>query len=513
MTVAIAPAQGAALELREVDVVRGRRTILEGVSLSVRPGELVAVVGGSGAGKSTLLETMAGLRAPRAGAVLVDGAATSRRDGTIGFVPQEPVLHGRLPLATSLRHAARLRTGGHREAVERDVADVMHALGLGSAARVAVAELSGGQRKRADIAAELLAGPAALLLDEPTSGLDAATATTLMGTLRELADAGTTVLMTTHRAADLEHCDRVVTVADGRATADTAHDPGVVRPSPGVPAVRRRAGAVVQWTELVRRGARLLVRDRLMLGIMVAAPTLVIGMFVMLFRRGALEGSSVEPTTAIGTAYWMAFAAFFFGLTFGLLQICTEHAIVRREVHAGVRIGAYLAAKTALLLPVLVAVDVAMVATLRWLDRLPAMGLSATAGLLVALTLTSLAALTLGLLASAAVGEPSHATLALPMLCFPAVLFAGAVLPVAAMGPGGRAVSIGVQARWAFEAVARELDVAALLRHDRAGTSALAAHDGALTGGVLGHWIVLIASTAATLAAAHAVVRRRALHR
>jgi hypothetical protein len=176
-------------------------------------------------------------------------------------------------------------------------------------------------------------------------------------------------------------------------------------------------------------------------------------MFVVLFEPNAF-GANLGAT-----AYWMAFAAFFFGLTYGLLQITTEMAIVRRERLVGLRVGPYLAAKVAVLVPILFGVIVAMLATLGLLDRLPPIGLNTYTHLTVSLMALAVAALALGLLASAAVSDPAQATLALPMLCFPAVLFAGAVLPIGDMAAAGRAISIFVPARWGYEAVQHDLSI------------------------------------------------------
>jgi hypothetical protein len=207
----------------------------------------------------------------------------------------------------------------------------------------------------------------------------------------------------------------------------------------------------------------------------------------------------------------MAFAAFFFGLTYGLLQICTEMPIVRREVFVGIRIGPYLAAKVTVLAPVLAIVDITMLAVLRALDRLPDLPTDAYVRIGVTLVITSLAALTLGLLASAAVADPTQATLALPMLCFPAVLFAGAVLPVATMDVGGRAVSVVVIARWAFEALGHDLGLGSMLAQDHAGGGAalLARHGAAFDHATSTDWVWLALFAVAFIAATAAVLRRR----
>ncbi len=202
---------------------------------------------------------------------------------------------------------------------------------------------------------------------------------------------------------------------------------------------------------LSRRNLDVLARNPLTLAILAGSPALVIAMFTVLFKPNSFDANGSA------TAYWMAFAAFFFGLTYGLLQIVTEMAIVRRERLVGLRVGPYLMAKVAVLTPILLGVVVTMLVTLGALDRLPNLSLDTYAHLTVSLMALAVAALALGLLASAAVTDPAQATLALPMLCFPAVLFAGAVLPVSDMAAAGRAISVFVPARWGYEAVQHDL--------------------------------------------------------
>jgi len=199
--------------------------------------------------------------------------------------------------------------------------------------------------------------------------------------------------------------------------------------------------------------------------------------------------------------FWLAFAGFFFGLTYGLLQIVGEMAILRRERLAGLSAPAYVGAKVAVLTPVLVAVAAAMLAVLRALDRLPAAGGGAYAGLLVTLTLEAMAALALGLLASASVTNVAQATLALPMLCFPQVLFAGAIVPVPQMAGPGRVMSVGLANRWAFESLGRSLGL------DRLAT---AAQHAAFAGSPGVGWAVLAGFTALVMGGTVAVVAHRA---
>jgi ABC-type multidrug transport system ATPase subunit len=546
--VAVGVGGGVHIDVHDVGVTRNGHPILHDVNLTIGPGELVAIIGASGAGKSTLLDAIAGIRPPTSGTVQIDGVRSGEPSlrHLLGYVPQDDLIHRDLPVAATLRYAARLRMpdGTPAEEIDHAVADTLARLDLISRAATRVGDLSGGQRKRTSIAVELLTRPRAFFLDEPTSGLDPATAASLVGTLRRLADQGTTTVLTTHNTDDLRACDRIVVVAAGGVAfvgsptqarhhfdvehlADiylrtppewsaTSDDPVRVQPAAPPPHASSadlpdRAGSMTQWIVLARRNLDILRRNRLTLAIMLGAPVLVIAMFTMLFRPGALDPGTPDAAAAISTTYWMAFAAFFFGLTYGLLQVCTELTILRRETFVGLRIAPYVAAKVTVLTPVLAIVNIAMLAVLRGLDRLPSLDAATYGRLAVTLMLTSVAALALGLLASAAVADPAQATLALPMLCFPAVLFAGAVLPVPTMDVGGRALSVLVHARWTFEALGHDLGLTSLLANDSTGSGAtlLAQHGDAFNHSPAGHWAILTAFTIVLLAGTATVIRRR----
>ena len=174
------------------------------MSFTVAAGELVAIVGPSGAGKTTLLEAIAGIAPTSSGSVRFDGidlhANLRKFRGVIGYVPQDDIIHADLPLRHTLRYAARLRLPSSTTAAEVDdaVRAAIDTVGLTEHADVRVGSLSGGQRKRASIAVELLTEPRVFFLDEPTSGLDPATSAELIAHLRELADRSATVVFTTH---------------------------------------------------------------------------------------------------------------------------------------------------------------------------------------------------------------------------------------------------------------------------------------------------------------------------
>jgi ABC-type transport system involved in multi-copper enzyme maturation permease subunit len=239
--------------------------------------------------------------------------------------------------------------------------------------------------------------------------------------------------------------------------------PGPAEPT--APRSRAGTGFVRQWAVLTRRTFETLTRNPLTLAILLGSPALVVAMMAILFRPGAFDFADPSPQAIAMIVFWVTFGAFFFGLTYGLLQIVTEHAILRREVLVGQRLSAYLLSKVAVLLPFLLLVVVLMLAVLRGLDRLPAASTTTYLTMGVTLSLLASAALTLGLFTSAAVTNPAQATLALPMLCFPAVLFSGAIVPVHVMAGAGAAISALMPDRWAFEALGHDLGIRHLLSH------------------------------------------------
>ncbi|WP_329535811.1 ATP-binding cassette domain-containing protein [Streptomyces sp. NBC_01450] len=483
----VTSANGLRIQARSVGQrIHGAGSVLHDVSLDLAPGRLTVIAGSSGAGKTILLQTLAGLRAPTEGTVLHDGTQPGPPGPEFGFVPQEDIIHRELPLRRTLVYAAGLRMppGTTPEAVAASVDRVLEALGLSSRAATPVHALSGGERKRASIAAELLTRPRVLFLDEPTSGLDPVTGAALLRTLRALAEDGTTVVLTTHTLADLLRGDQVVFLSPGGEVA-YAGEPGAlcgafgvgtveevyeavaegvrveradpsavdIAGTPSGPPPVRRVGAVRQWALLTRRGTALLLHNRLSVAVLAGSPVMIVAMFAVLFRAGAFDRAAPDPGSTAMIMFWIAFGAFFFGLTYGLLQICTELPVLRREWLAGLRIGPYVASKLTTMLPVLAVADVLLLVVLRALDRLPAAGWGTYGSLFVSSVLASAAALALGLLASAAVTEPGQATLMLPLLCFPQVLFSGAFVPVPRMTGAGEAISWAMTNRWAFEAL------------------------------------------------------------
>lgn len=227
-TTAIIRAQTLSLALGEGD---GRVTVLDGIDLSVAPGETVALLGPSGSGKSSLLSVLSGLERADSGTLHVagqdfsslneDGLATARR-GRIGIILQAFHL---LPTMTALENVATpLELAGHDRAMEVAQAELV-AVGLGHRLSHYPAQLSGGEQQRVAIARALAPAPAILFADEPTGNLDHTTGAAVADLLfARAAAAGATLVMVTHDEALAQRCRRIVRLEDGRIVSDLTSD-------------------------------------------------------------------------------------------------------------------------------------------------------------------------------------------------------------------------------------------------------------------------------------------------
>jgi putative ABC transport system ATP-binding protein len=203
---------------------------LRELSLSVRPGESVAILGPSGSGKSTLLNLVAGLDRPSSGTVTVDGVAVDRlgeaasaryRRARIGLVFQFFNLLDDLTVADNVMLPAQL-AGMARATAQRRATELLTVLGVDRHAAAYPGRLSGGERQRVAVARALMNRPALLLADEPTGALDTAAGEDVQRLLTELHADGQTIVLVTHDLALAERCaTRTVQLRDGRVAADT----------------------------------------------------------------------------------------------------------------------------------------------------------------------------------------------------------------------------------------------------------------------------------------------------
>jgi putative ABC transport system ATP-binding protein len=227
----------ALIELREVTKVYAMGEVqlraLDGVSLSIEPGELVAIMGASGSGKSTLMNVVGCLDRPSTGSYQLDGhdvsslgrdALARTRNRTIGFVFQSFNLLSRTTALENVELPLLYSGVSHRERVRR-ARGALERVGLGDRVDHHPNQLSGGQQQRVAVARALVTDPRLLLGDEPTGNLDSRTSIEIMALFQELNRAGITVVLVTHEPDVAAYAARVVVVRDGKILTDARQAP------------------------------------------------------------------------------------------------------------------------------------------------------------------------------------------------------------------------------------------------------------------------------------------------
>lgn len=207
-----APAEPA-IEVERLEVTRGENKVLHGLGFEVARGRITGLLGPSGCGKSTLMRAIVGTQVVEAGDVTVLGepAGSKQVRPDVGYVTQAPAVYSDLSARENLRYFA-----GVLRAPEARVAEVLDTVQLAEHADRPVHRLSGGQRARVSLGTALLGDPEVLVLDEPTVGLDPVLREDLWRTFRSLADAGATLIVSSHVMDEAGRCDDLLLMRDGR---------------------------------------------------------------------------------------------------------------------------------------------------------------------------------------------------------------------------------------------------------------------------------------------------------
>ncbi len=226
------------LRVEGVTKIYGRRKVVDGVTLEVRRGQVVGLLGRNGAGKTTTFRMVIGLVRPKAGRIIFRGEDVTRlpiykraRRG-MGFLPQEPSVFQRLTVEENLL-AILENCGLPRAARRARAAKLLEEYGLSKLARQKAFTLSGGESRRLEICRAMIINPSIMLLDEPFSGVDPIAVNELQGFIRGLKEGGIGVLLTDHNVWEtLRICDRSYIIDEGRvlkegAPAEIVSDPVV----------------------------------------------------------------------------------------------------------------------------------------------------------------------------------------------------------------------------------------------------------------------------------------------
>lgn len=468
------------------------RITTDHVSLHIRKGEFVAIVGGSGCGKSTLLNELNGSDKATYGNVLVNGIDFyenyNRLKNTIGYVPQEDIVYDNLTLVDMLRYAAELRMPPDTTAEEREMRtqEVIQVLELQEVAHNLINNLSGGQKKRASIAVELLADPRLLYLDEPTSGLDPGIERNLMHKLAEMAHEGRTIILVTHTTLNLHLCDQVVFLGTGGKLAYAgppqeaktffnvndfvdiysliSTDPegwaykfATERPDdPSFNGLIATENAIIeketpsfkeQLATLGRRYARLLINDRARLVLLLAQAPLLAALICIVAGSNCFE--IFEDTQSC--LFALSCAAFWVGILDSIQEICKERTIFMREYAGGMRISAYVASKVLVLGALCIIQALSLTLVFCVLEGAPQKSLIwSPFELFMGIFLITFSAMCLGLMVSSLFKNADRAIAMAPLLIMPQILFSGLVFELEGVS---KFISTFVNCRWGMESL------------------------------------------------------------
>ena len=505
------------LEVNGVHFKIDGKELLDNISLTARPGTLTAIIGGSGAGKTTLSRLIAGYTRPSAGSVTFEGhnihAEYATMRSRIGMVPQDDVVHRQLTVNQALGYAAELRLPPDTSKQERAqvVAQVLEELDLTKHADTRVDKLSGGQRKRASVALELLTQPSLLLLDEPTSGLDPALDRQVMLMLRQLADAGRVVLVVTHSVSYLDVCDQILLIAPGGKTAfngppsqvgaalgttnwaDIFANVGAepdeanrrfmerdgrryseARPAPESPADLGEpvhTDLVRQFSTIARRQVRLVISDR-GYSVFLAVLPFLIGALSLTVKGpkpglGPADPLGLAPTQPQYIMVLLNIGAVFMGTALTIRDLIGERPIFRREQAVGLSTTAYLLAKVFIFF-VFATVQAAIATFIVRLGKgaptaHPPFFDSSTFSLFVTVAGTCVASAILGLMLSAVAQSNEQIMPLLVVSIMSQLVLAGGMIPVTGRA-GLNQLSWVTPGRWGYAAGASSIDFPDLVK-------------------------------------------------
>lgn len=437
------------------------------VSLNIKPGELVAVIGGSGAGKSTILNCMCGYLKPANGEVYINGINLYQNFDSlkkmIGYVPQSDIVYDNLTLYDMLMYTAKLRLPKDISPTERENAinRAISTVELTEKKNSLIKALSGGQRKRASIAVELLSDPNLLFLDEPASGLDPGTERNLMQSLREMADSGKTVILVTHSTLQLKLCDKIVFMGKGgnlcfygsydealsffgvsdivdvyNMITDHAKEWKIKyskstnqnikrRTTANTPISQSREKRFSQLSVLCARYMKLVTNDRQRLLLLMAqAPLLA---FLISFVANGKQFEQYEMTKSL--LFALSCSAFWIGMLNAIQEICKERTILKREYMTGLSLSMYVSSKIIVLGLLCLVQSFLVTGVFSLLVGLPDEGIITYPylELLITTFITAISSAAMGLLVSSLFTNADRAMTVAPILLMPQILFSGLI--------------------------------------------------------------------------------------
>lgn len=449
-------------------------TLLDDISLAIEPREFVGLLGPVGSGKSTLMYALNGFQPADNGRVLMNSWSLydefEALRSIIGYVPQDDIVHKTLTVRECLFYAGRLRLPDDTDANElrKRVAEVVEMLDLNERLDVAVAELSGGQRKRVSVGIELLSKPSLLFLDEPTAGQDPRTEMRMMQLFRQIANRGSTVVITTHLLASFSLLDKIAVLTRGKLAyfgpgLEMLHYFQTSRPAEVYDKLREREpeywGKKFRETDLYRdyvtQGGDERPKGRAPAASRPVRPeahspirqlaTLVSRQFVSKFKDWRNVAGMLVPALAIAlltgllssgpnepkTLLMIVFAGMWFGCSGSVREIVDEISIYRRERQRGLSMLSYLGSKLAYFGAITLVQSALFVTVLSVMDAQSNHFLGAT----LMMWIMTMQGVFIGLLISALARNADWALYVFPLALIPQLLLAGLLVPVEVRQP------------------------------------------------------------------------------
>lgn len=497
--------EGIALEIhdlnKDVPAKGGKKTILDKVSLSIEPNEFVAIIGGSGAGKTTLMTAMSGFDSKVTGRVYCNGTNLRENFQTlkniIGFVPQQDIIYENITLKKMLYYTAKMKMPEDTSTAEIDarIEEVLGMVELSEHKDTYIRRLSGGQKKRASIAVELLANPGLFFLDEPTSGLDPGTEEHLMRTLSKLSkEQEKTIIMVTHTINNLDLCDKVIIMGYGGRLCYCGSPAGIkdffqtddlvkvydiitadpkgwesrfkmsginqvsehTAESNGEAIKPRKVNGFTQLGILVRRYTTLIMNDMQRLALIFGQP-LIIGLLLTLVAGPDIYQKFTETQSILFTlmsgGIWM-------GLLNTIQEVNKERVILKREYMGNLKLPVYMLSKYIVQGVISLVQAVILVVTFVLVKGTPnCKGViisNATVEIIVLIFLTIYASAGMGLLLSSITKSADRAMSIAPFVLIIQLIFSGILFELT--GATDK-ISYVTFSRWAMESIGSTCDL------------------------------------------------------
>ncbi len=501
------------------------KILLDDINFTIYPSEMVAIMGLSGAGKTTLLNILSGYLKPTKGEVLINGRDLYQNyesiKNFIGYVPQEDIIHPELTVYESLFYSSKLRLSSdlRNSEINQRIDEVLKELGIYNTKNVLIGSpqidkgISGGERKRVNIAMELLANPELIFLDEPTSGLSSVDTRIVINRLKKLSDSGKTVLLTIHQPSltNYKKIDNVIILTHGEIAYFGSNYPQSIEffnkdrpkknilddPDNALIGLHRGEKEGKNWKEiykhskiyrefiedraindkedskhilkknsnnssfsqffiLTKRYLNIKLKDRVNTTILFIQAPIIAMLLIFLFSGNGYEQYKETPSILL---FILIISSIWFGVINSVREIVSEKAICKRERQFGLKIVPYVLSKFSIL-TILSLIQVTLLILL--VNIAVPLNINLINTILIVF-LTAVTGVSIGLLISSSTKSSTQALALVPAILIPMIIFAGGMVSIKDM-PTNRLyidayrVSMLMPTRWSFEELLREYD-------------------------------------------------------